>query len=199
MRESLRLVVVLTLVCLIAALALAGVDRLTKEPRLEQKRLARLRAIRAVLPPFDNDPLKDKKEIERITFYIGKKEGEIIGVAFSSKGEGYSGFITIMMGVNPEDNSITGIEILEHMETPGLGANIEKGEFKNQFKEKSLANSKLVDGKLAVKKNKGDIEALTGATISSRGVTEAVDKGLKVFLKYKEEILGEKKPEVTDG
>ncbi|MCG2677708.1 electron transporter RnfG, partial [bacterium] len=88
MRESLRLVVVLTLVCLIAALALAGVDRLTKEPRLEQKRLARLRAIRAVLPPFDNDPLKDKKEIERITFYIGKKEGEIIGVAFSSKGEG---------------------------------------------------------------------------------------------------------------
>ncbi|MBU4560807.1 FMN-binding protein, partial [bacterium] len=105
----------------------------------------------------------------------------------------------IMMGVNPEDNSITGIEILEHMETPGLGANIEKGEFKNQFKEKSLANSKLVDGKLAVKKNKGDIEALTGATISSRGVTEAVDKGLKVFLKYKEEILGEKKPEVTDG
>ncbi|MBU4128763.1 RnfABCDGE type electron transport complex subunit G [bacterium] len=199
MRESLRLVVVLTLVCLIAALALAGVDRLTKEPRLEQKRLARLRAIRAVLPPFDNDPLKDKKEIERITFYLGKKEGEIIGVAFSSKGEGYSGFITIMMGVNPEDNSITGIEILEHMETPGLGANIEKGEFKNQFKEKSLANSKLVDGKLAVKKNKGDIEALTGATISSRGVTEAVDKGLKVFLKYKEEILGEKKPEVTDG
>ncbi len=191
MRESLRLVVVLTLVCLIAALALAGVDRLTKEPRLEQKRLAQLKAIKSVLPLFDNDPLKDKKETEEITFYLGKKEGKIIGVAFSSKGEGYSGFITIMMGVNPEDDSITGIEILAHMETPGLGANIEKEEFKNQFKEKSLANSKLVNGRLAVKKDKGDIDALTGATISSRGATEAVDKGLKIFLKHKEEILKE--------
>ena len=191
MKESLRLVVVLTLVCLIAALALAGVDRLTKEPRLEQKRLAHLKAIKSVLPLFNNDPLKDKKKIEEITFYLGKKEGEIIGVAFSSKGEGYSGFITIMMGVSPKDDSITGIEILEHMETPGLGANIEKEEFKNQFTEKSLANSKLVDGRLAVKKDKGDIAALTGATISSRGVTEAVDKGLKVFLKHKEEILKE--------
>ena len=191
MKESARLIVVLTLVCLIAALALAGVDRLTKEPRLVQKRLARLRAIKSVLPSFDNDPLKDKKETEEITFYLGKKEGEIIGVAFSSKGEGYSGFITIMMGVSPKDDSITGIEILEHMETPGLGANIEKEKFKNQFTEKSLANSKLVDGKLAVKKDKGDIDALTGATISSRGVTEAVDKGLKDFLEHKEEILKE--------
>ncbi len=192
MRESLRLVVVLTLVCLIAALALAGVDRITKGPRLEQKRLAHLKAIKSVLPPFDNDPLKDKKEIEGMAFYLGKREGAITGVAFSSKGEGYSGFITIIMGVSPRDDSITGIEILEHSETPGLGANIEKEEFKNQFKEKSLANSKLVAGKLAVKKDKGDITALTGATISSRGVTEAVDKGLKVFLKYKEQILGEK-------
>ncbi len=192
MKESAKLVVVLTLVCLIAALALAGVDRLTKEPRLEQKRLAHLKAIKSVLPLFDNDPLKDKKETEEITFYLGKKEGEIIGVAFSSKGEGYSGSITIMIGVNPKDDSITGIEILEHMETPGLGANIEKKEFKNQFAEKSLANSKLVDGELAVKKDKGDIDALTGATISSRGVTEAVDKGLKLFLKHKEQILSKK-------
>ncbi len=191
MRESSRLVIVLTLVCLIAALALAGVDRLTKEPRLEQKRLAHLKAIRAVLPPLDNDLLKDKKEIEGVTFYLGKKEGEITGVAFSSKGEGYSGFITIMMGVRPEDDSITGIEILEHIETPGLGANIEKEEFKNQFKEKSLANSKLVEGRLAVKRDRGDIDALTGATISSRGVTEAVDEGLKIFLKYKKQILVE--------
>lgn len=191
MKESLRLVVVLTLVCLIAALALAGVDRITKEPRLEQKRLAHLKAIKSVLPPLDNDPLKDKREIEGMTFYLGKREGEITGVAFSSRGEGYGGFITIIMGVSPEDDSITGIEILEHSETPGLGANIEKEEFKNQFKEKSLVNSKLVDGRLAVKKDKGDIDALTGATISSRGVTEAVDKGLKIFLKYKEQILGD--------
>lgn len=189
MKESAKLVVVLTLVCLIAALALAGVDRITKEPRLEQKRLAHLKAIKSVLPPFDNDPLKDKKEIEEITFYLGKKEGKITGIAFSSKGVGYSGFITIMMGVSPEDDSITGIEILEHSETPGLGANIEKEEFRNQFKEKSLVNSKLVDGGLAVKKDRGDIDALTGATISSRGATEAVDKGLKMFLKYKEQIL----------
>ena len=189
MKESSKLVGVLALVCFLAALALAGVDRITKEPRLEQKRLAYLRAIRTVLPPFDNDPLEDKREIEEMAFYLGKKAGEVTGVAFYSKGEGYSGSITIMLGVRPEDDSVTGIEILEHMETPGLGANIEKEEFKNRFKGKSLTNSKLVAGRLAVEKDRGDIIALTGATISSRGVTEAVDKGLKIFLERKEEIL----------
>jgi electron transport complex protein RnfG len=189
MKESTKLVTVLTLVCCLAALALAEVDRLTAEPRIEQKRLAYLKAVSIVLPPFDNDPLTDKREMDGMTFYLGKQEGKVTGVAFSSEGEGYSGFITIMMGVRPEDASVTGIEILAHMETPGLGANIERKEFKDQFKEKSLTNSLLVDGGLAVNKDKGDIDALTGATISSRGVTAAVDRGLKIFSEYKDEIL----------
>ena len=93
-----------------------------------------------------------------------------------------------MLGVNPA-GEITGIYILKHLETPGLGANIERPEFTEQFKGKSLANSKLVRGNLAVTKDGGDIQALTGATISPRGVVQAVNWGLKVFEKHKGEIL----------
>jgi electron transport complex protein RnfG len=192
MRNMIKLIAVLTLTCLLSALGLAYVNRLTEEPIAEQKRQAKLRAVKAVLPPFDNDPIKEKKELEikggKITFYIGKKEGKVIGVAFSQEGEGYGGFIKVMLGITPGEE-ISGVEILGHLETPGLGARIEEPRFKEQFKGKSRANSKLVQGKLAVRKDGGDIEALTGATISPRGVTEALNKGLKIFKEHKERIL----------
>lgn len=198
MRDMGKLVIALTVTCVVSALVLAWINSLTEEPIAEQEKLAKLRAIKAVLPPFDNDPVKDTKRLvvgrdkkgnpQLMTFYLGRKEGEVSGAAFQVVGEGYGGFITVMMGVNPA-GEISGIYILKHLETPGLGANIEKPKFTEQFKGKSLANSKLVGGNLAVKKDGGDIEALTGATISPRGVVEAVSYGLKVFNKCKEEIL----------
>ena len=210
-----KLIGVLTLTCLISALGLAYVNTLTEEPIAEQKRLAKLRAVEAVLPSFDNDPVKEKKELsvkgKNIAFYIGKKKGKVVGVAFSQEGEGYSGFIKIMLGVTPGEE-ISGVEILEHLETPGLGARIEEPQFKEQFKGKSLGNSKLVGGeltvpqegkgvdastratilvkgRLAVRKDGGDIDALTGATVSPRGVVQALDRGLKIFKKYKKRII----------
>lgn len=188
----LKLIGVLTLTCLLSALGLAYVHKLTEEPIAEQKRLAKLRAAEAVLPPFDNDPVKEKKELEikdkKVIFYIGKKEGKVVGIAFLQEGEGYGGFIKVMLGITPE-GEISGVEILEHLETPGLGARIEESQFKGQFKGKSPTNSKLVEGKLAVDKDGGDIDALTGATISSRGIVSAVNKGLRIFKEHKEKIL----------
>ena len=188
-----RLIGVLTLTCLISALGLAYIHKLTEEEIAGQKRLAKLRAVETVLPPFDNDPVKEKKEIkiegEKITFYIGKKEGKVVGVAFLQEGEGYSGFIKVMLGITPK-GEIGGVEILEHLETPGLGARIGEPQFKAQFKGKSLTNSQLVERKLAVTKDGGDVEALTGATISPRGVVEAINKGLKIFKEHKEKIIG---------
>jgi electron transport complex protein RnfG len=193
MKAMVKLIGVLTLTCLLSALGLAYVNKLTEEPIAEQKRLAKLRAVNSVLPPFDNDPVKEKKELKiegkKITFYIGKKEGKIVGVAFLQEGEGYGGFIKVMLGITPE-GEIGGVEILEHLETPGLGARIEEPQFKEKFKGKSLANSKLAKGKLAVTKDGGDIDALTGATISPRGVVSAVNKGLKIFKEHREKILG---------
>lgn len=198
MERMARLIVALTVTCVISAFALAWVNSLTKGPIAKQEKLNRLQAIKAVLPPFDNDPVKDAKELvvgrdkkgnpKVVTFFLGKKIGEVCGVAFETVGEGYGGFIYVMLGVNPA-GEVTGIYILKHLETPGLGANIERPEFIRQFRGKSLANSKLVRGELAVTKDGGDIQALTGATISSRGVVQAVNWGLKVFEKYKGDIL----------
>ena len=207
MRSMVMLVVVLTLVCLVSALALALVNRVTEDRIAEQKRLARLRAVTEALPrddvQYDNDPSKDVAEISEWKekdgtpkrIYQGKKNGNIVGVAFTSAGEGYGGFITIMMGLDLAGR-ITGIEILEHLETPGLGANIENPElFKNQFRGKFPAGSP--GGELTVVKGRQaeknwEIEALTGATVSPRGVVQAVNHGLAMFEKYREQILAGK-------
>jgi electron transport complex protein RnfG len=114
-------------------------------------------------------------------------------VAFQTFGEGYGGFIYIMMGIDLEGR-ISGVKILEHEETPGLGAKIEEPSFRGQFKGKSLENSVLVNGNLAVKKDGGDLDALTGATISPRGVAQAASAGLKIFARHRQEILGAEAP-----
>ena len=200
MRSTFILVVVLTLVCLISALALALVNNLTKDRIAEQKRLAKLRAVEEVLPRDSSQdvlsvPEWKEKDGTAKEIYLGKKDGGIVGVAFTAVGEGYGGFITVMMGVSP-DGKVTGIEIIEHLETPGLGANIESPKlFKDQFRGKNPPEGKLtvVKSGMAKKENKDwEIEALTGATVSPRGVVQAVNGGLAMFQKYKDQILTSK-------
>lgn len=206
MRSTVMLVVVLTLVCLVSALALALVNSVTKDRIIEQKRLAELRAVSEALPRnsvgYDNDPSKDviavtqwkTKDGAPKRIFLGRKNGDVVGVAFTSVGEGYGGYITVMMGVELTDK-LTGIEILEHLETPGLGANIESAElFRDQFKGKSREGSPT--GKLKVVKGEEaddnwEIEALTGATVSPTGVVQAINDGLEKFDTYKDEILAE--------
>jgi electron transport complex protein RnfG len=193
------LIVALTVTCLGSALALAVIHGLTEEPIEEQKRLAIMRAIQEVLPPFDNDPVENTRQIvleddeagaeKELMVYLGLKENEITGVAFPVYGEGYGGLIHIMVGIDLQEE-ISGVKVLEHLETPGLGAKIEESSFTDQFKGKSLENSVLVNGNLAVKKDGGDMDALTGATISPRGVAMAASAGLKIFRRHRHQLLG---------
>ena len=205
MRSMVTLVVVLTLVCLISALALALVNGLTEGRIAEQKRLARLRAVAEALPRdevgYDNDPSEDittttewqERDGTLKKIYLGKRNGAIVGAAFTSVGEGYGGFITIMMGVDL-GGKVMGIEIIEHLETPGLGANIEKPKlgFEDQFRGKSSKGSpegNLVVVKVGEADENWEIEALTGATVSPRGVVQAVNVGLEKFLRYGKQIF----------
>jgi len=200
MRSTMRLVLALTITCAVSALALSVIHGLTEEPIEEQKRLATMRAVQEVLPPFDNDPAQETLMItleedevgarDTVTVYLGTQSGQITGAAFQTFGEGYGGFIDIMVGIDLE-GKISGVKILEHEETPGLGAKIEEPSFRDQFKGKSLDNSVLVNGNLAVKNDGGDLDALTGATISPRGVSQAASAGLKIFTRHRQEILGQ--------
>jgi electron transport complex protein RnfG len=204
MKNTIMLVVVLTIVCLISALSLALVNNVTVSRIAEEKHKTKLRAVLSALPRkqvhYDNDPGKDIIKIPEWTekdgtpkeIYLGKRQGKVVGVAFTSVGEGYGGFITVMVGVDLNEK-ITGIEIVEDVETPGLGAKIESPElFKNQFKGKSAEGSE--NGELVVVKGRKaekdwEIEALTGATISPRGVVQAVNEGLAKFRQFKDQII----------
>jgi len=194
MNGILRLVLVLTLITTGAGLILSMVETVTREPIAEQRRLETLRALQSVLPPADNSPDEDTvrlltgqdkrgRDVLR-TFYRGRQVGELSGVAFQVVApDGYSGDITVMVGIDPE-GTVSGIEILNHRETPGLGDKIALPVFKDIFDGKNLENADW-----RVKKDGGEFDQITGATISPRAVVGAVRKGLEFFRDHHVEIL----------
>ena len=110
------------------------------------------------------------------TFYEGFDESESrVGVAQKVSGPGFQGIIEIMIGIDPESEKIYGIRILGHEETPGLGANIEGQEYRNNFKDKQFADFKVVKREA---QKPSEVEAIAGATISSRKVTNIVEKAI---------------------
>jgi len=192
MRDILKLVVVLGLFCVASAGILAKVYDVTKGPIAEAKAEEVRRAIKAVLPPYDNQADvdfvekvvgKDKKGNDLVRkIYIGKKGENIVGRAFLTVApDGYSGAIEIMMGVDPA-GTITGIEIISHAETPGLGAKIGSSEtWPGRGSGPGSLIGKSLKNNLKVKKDGGEIDQITGATISPRAVVKAVKKGLEFY------------------
>jgi electron transport complex protein RnfG len=184
----------LTLITVGAGLLLSLVESLTRAPIAEQRRLETLRALQTVLPAFDNSPDADTvelvfgtdkkgRELKR-TFFRGRQGTEISGVAFSvTAPDGYSGNINMMVGVDA-GGTVVGLEILSHAETPGLGDKITRDEFKGQFKGKALEGSDW-----RVKKDGGDFDQITGATISPRAVVKAVHKGLQFYRDHQQDVL----------
>ena len=195
MRELLKLTVVLTIICSAAATALALAYNLTKDPIAHQKRLKKLKAIRAVQPDYDNEPdrdfvdlplFKNKKGEDVLTRFHLTKRGEApTGAVFLVSAAGYGGTIDIMLGVTP-NGTISGVQILSHSETPGLGAKITEDAFCQQFKFKNLNNMNW-----ALKKDGGEIDQITGATISPRATVKAIHRGLLFFADHRDEILKE--------
>ena len=191
-----RLILVLTLITAGAGLILSLVELVTREPIAEQRRLETLRALKAVLPPANNSPDEDTvqlvtgkdkrgRDVQR-TFFRGKQDGALSGVAFKVVApDGYSGNIDIMVGIDPS-GTISGIEILSHAETPGLGDKIALPPFKAIFVGKNLGNTDW-----RVKKDGGEFDQITGATISPRAVVGAVRKGLEFFRDHRDEVLAE--------
>lgn len=187
MKETAKLILVLTVICLVAGLLLAWVNDLTAEPIKQVEKAKKMKAIKKVLPAYDNDPYAETFNVEEAgkkwTFFVARKNNKFVGSAFEvSSSKGYGGKIKIIVGVNATEN-IQAIEILEHKETPGLGAKIEDNEFKTRFANRSIKKTRWT-----VKKDQGDIDEITAATISSRAVVEAVKKGLDVYIKHEDKI-----------
>jgi len=191
-----RLVLVLTLITAGAGLVLSLVESVTREPIAEQRRQEMLRALQAVLPPADNSPDDDTVELVvgqdkrgrdvMRKFFRGRKDGQLSGLAFKVVApDGYSGNIDVMVGIDPS-GTVVGIEILSHNETPGLGDKIAFPEYKKTFAGKNLDNADW-----RVKKDGGEFDQITGATISPRAVVGAVRKGLEFYRDNKSEVIAD--------
>jgi electron transport complex protein RnfG len=172
MKNNFSLVYIPTIVAAIAAFLLAYTYNGTKEKIEEAYRQELIKALNVVLPNHDNKPDQDKIAIDGKEVYLAKNSGKVVGFAIkSTSSKGYSGDIDILVGIDT-NGKITGIEILKHAETPGLGSKIENSDFKNKFKGLSKSD------KILVKKDGGKIDQFSGATISPRAVCEAVNKAL---------------------
>ncbi|MEL0454923.1 RnfABCDGE type electron transport complex subunit G [Flavobacteriaceae bacterium SZ-1-7] len=185
----LNMTVSLLLITLISGFALGFVNDLTIEPKAKAKLEKKINAIKQVLPEFNSNPVEDliKVKLETATdsieVYPAFSNGEFVGAAVTGFSEkGFSGLVKIMVGFNP-DGSIKNIAVLEQKETPGLGTKMKDESFLQQFRDK---NPKAYS--LKVKKDGGDVDALTGATISSRAFTEATEMAYEVFIKNLDSI-----------
>ena len=161
MKETIKLGITLMIVTLIASLALAITNHYTA-PQIEtQKGLAIKESLNKVITA---DSFEEKEGY----YDAYDKDKGLIGRVLKVEAPGYSSIIQALVGINLE-NEIMGIDIVSHQETPGLGASIEKESFLKQFISKGKEE-------LKIKKDDGEIDAVTGATISSRAVTDAVRK-----------------------
>jgi Na+-translocating ferredoxin:NAD+ oxidoreductase subunit G len=150
---------------------------LTKEPIAASKKLEEQTKLQAVMPAFDNDPLASMQNVsDSVTIYSGEQGGVTSGYGIKSAVEtGYAGHFSIMFGVNP-DGSVNKVQILETAETPGLGSKAAQPFFIDQF-----AGKRPGEFTFKVTKDGGNVDAITGATITSRAVCDCINNGLEAL------------------
>jgi len=165
----------LLVITLVASAALGLVYQSTKEPIALAQQAKINNAIKAVLPEFDNQPGNEAYTVTvdggELTFYPATKEGQPVGTAVKTySNNGFAGRIELMVGFLP-DGTINKIAVISHKETPGLGDKMDpkKSNFSLQFEGKNPETFKL-----KVKKDGGDVDAITASTISSRAYCDAV-------------------------
>ncbi len=172
MKGPLRLVVVLFVVCGLAAGALAFVNAATKERIAEFARLEKIEAMQKVQPKAE-----EFVEVTPGKVWEAKAGGQAIGRVLAASTQGYSGPIVGLVGLDGS-GVVSGVRVLLQTETPGLGAKISTAGFLGQYQGKKA-------GEVALKKDDpaGRIDAITAATISSRALTNAVRKAIQEYQK----------------
>ena len=150
-------------------------SNVTKAKIIAEHEEAIISQFKVIFPDVEDYKLRD----EYYEIYSG---GAITGYTFIAKGQGYGGEISILVGINT-DFAIKKITIISNTETPGLGKKISENLFIDQF-------AGLSSNEISLVKDGGNIDAITGATISSRAVVNAVKSELEIMV---EKIKGEQK------
>ena len=212
LRENENMVVLgvfLGITALISALVLAVVSRLTEKPIAEMKEKNMQLSLKQLALPFDNAPGKEAKKFKTPAGRDAEimpftQKGQLKGFAVKTSSEGYGGPVEIMAGFTPE-GKITAVLVTSHKETPGLGSKVCERKFHktifnicrpapaglppnprlDQFNGKTVP----ADADWKVKRDGGDFDFVTGATITSRAVLRAVSEAGKTLAAHKAEFL----------
>jgi electron transport complex protein RnfG len=175
MRDFTKMISVLFIACGLAAGSLAVVNAVTKEPIAGYEKQQKEAALREVSAGADEFIVVTPDKV-----WEAFRKKEKAGHVFLTQVQGYGGPITLAFGTD-SDGAVTGLRVLNHTETPGLGAKITTAQFRDQFKNRRPEQ-------LVLKKDdpaKGQIDAITGATITSRAVTKTMRSTLESFNKEK--------------
>ena len=189
MREMVTMVVVLTVLSALSGGLLSGLKNATAS-RIEVQQLKFVKgpAIKEILKGASNDPIADRfalkdGEVER-KFFVGKFDGKTNTVVLESSGKGYGGDVGLMVAVNMENDQIVGVAVTTHSETPGLGATAkENPDFASQFKGMPIKET------FKVTNDGGKVNALSGATITSRAVCSAASDAGMIYKKLKPQLV----------
>ena len=196
-----NMVTVLSGIAVFAAITLASVYTLTKEPIGNLERNKRQEAIRNVLPPydhFDSIPIEMNNGVETTKVYKAyDKNNLFVGAAVeSSSNNGYKGHIDIIVGFNKK-GIIVNYEVLEQNETPGLGSKMVDW-FKTKKAKQSIIGKDAGLAHLNITVDGGEIDAITAATISSRAFLFAVRNAYFEFISNVDDPLNDSTTSVTD-
>ncbi|WP_330679121.1 RnfABCDGE type electron transport complex subunit G [Romboutsia ilealis] len=185
MKDILKLGVTLFVICAVAALVLGITNNITS-PVIEERNIQASNKSRQIVLS-DAEEFKQLEGINSdivVEVYEGLKGGDVIGYTIKTSPKGYGGAVEVMVGIST-DGKITGVDIGNHSETPGLGSKASEPAFKDQYLDKGVANSLLVvKGSV---NNDNEIYAISGATITSNGVTSGVNAAMKI---YNEKLSG---------
>lgn len=188
MREMIKMVVVLTVLSVLSGLGLAYV-RDTTVDQIENNQLQFIKgpAVKEILKDATNDPIKDRFKIKEgeieHTFFVGIIDGKPDTVVFESSGKGFGGDVGIVLGVNVDSGNLLGVGVTTHSETPGVGSRAKSDPtFVSQFKGQPLGQA------FKVKADGGQVDAITGATITSRAISAALTDAAKVYEQLKPQI-----------
>lgn len=184
MRQVYRMMIVLSCVGLISGLVLSLVFNYAQPLIQENKERALKQAIFSIFPRGQEYVVETIKEKE--IYKALDSSGNLLGYAFTAQGSGYQGKIKLMVGMDPNLKTIDGIVVLESQETPGLGGKIKEAKFKTQFKGlKTLPKIKLVKNKPP---GPGQVQAITGATISSQSVVDILNEEIARIRERKSKL-----------
>jgi electron transport complex protein RnfG len=189
-----NMVVSLLVITLVAGFSLGFINDITKGPKAKAKLEKKIKALKLVLPEFTSNPVADMQLVkseqakDSVEIYPAFVENEKVGTAvIGSSEKGFSGLVKLMVGFQ-KDGLIQNVAVLEHKETPGLGTKMADESFVKQFRGKDPTTFNLI-----VKKDGGEVDALTGATISTRAFCDAVQMAYDEYKKNNDSAKDESK------